>query len=521
MAIFTVTDTELVTRFLFFGREDGAYFATNGSNQIDKHSASINRLIQEGKGRDVVDLIKRISIEGRAPKQGPLLYALALCARCDDKLTKNAAYRSLAEVCRLPTHLFQFIKYAEELSGETSGWGRAQRKAVSHWYNQPSFQRNPMKLLRLGSKYRRRHTFSHQDVIRLGHVKPEGPHSAFAIRYLAKGKENVEDIDKSDGMISNAYLFVLALEKAKTCSPNDTSLLCQLIKDHELSHQHLPTTFLTSAEVWRSLIYTMPLNALLRHLGKLSKLHLLDNGSMEEAHVIGRLENVENLRFARIHPFTLLTAWNSYRRGHSGPKKRLTWTVNQKIADGLETAFYKSFASVEPIKKRILIAVDGSKAMMQPANGMKEVSARSTAVPMAFILSKMEDNAEVILVKEQLIPVNLDQSDNLEIASQKFSINGTSDYCDPCKPMNWARENKMKFDAIVFFTASLAFNNNENPSTAMRQYREELGIPRARLVNVGMASNEFTVTDQTDADVLNVVGLDSNILTIISDFVRR
>lgn len=242
---------------------------------------------------------------------------------------------------------------------------------------------------------------------------------------------------------------------------------------------------------------------------------------MEEAHVIGRLENVENLRFARIHPFTLLTAWNSYRRGHSGPNKRLTWTVNHKIADGLETAFYKSFASVEPIKKRILIAVDGSEAMMQPANGMKEVSARSTAVPMAFILSKMEDNAEVVLVKEQLIPVNLDQSDNLEIASQKFSINGTSDYCDPCKPMNWARENKMKFDAIVFFTASLAFNNNENPSTAMRQYREELGIPRARLVNVGMASNEFTVTDQTDADMLNVVGLDSNILTIISDFVRR
>lgn len=40
-----VADIELVTRFLFYGREDGAYFATNGNNQIDKHTASIKRYI--------------------------------------------------------------------------------------------------------------------------------------------------------------------------------------------------------------------------------------------------------------------------------------------------------------------------------------------------------------------------------------------------------------------------------------------------------------------------------------------
>lgn len=41
--IYTVSDFELATRFLFYGREDGAYFATNGNNQIDKHTTSINR----------------------------------------------------------------------------------------------------------------------------------------------------------------------------------------------------------------------------------------------------------------------------------------------------------------------------------------------------------------------------------------------------------------------------------------------------------------------------------------------
>ncbi|CAF4873655.1 unnamed protein product, partial [Rotaria magnacalcarata] len=43
----------------------------------------------------------------------------------------QAAYNALPEICRIPTHLFMFIKYAHALG---QNWGRAQRRAVSKWY---------------------------------------------------------------------------------------------------------------------------------------------------------------------------------------------------------------------------------------------------------------------------------------------------------------------------------------------------------------------------------------------------
>jgi hypothetical protein len=86
----------------------------------------IFRLIIKGRGTDVVDLIYKVSTENRACKQTPTLYALAICARSTDRTTKAAAYNILSSVCRIPTHLFEFVNYCEKESGDTTGWGRAQ-----------------------------------------------------------------------------------------------------------------------------------------------------------------------------------------------------------------------------------------------------------------------------------------------------------------------------------------------------------------------------------------------------------
>ena len=74
------------------------------------------RLIAKGKGQQAVELIKRISVDRRNVKQNPLIFALALCARSNDIDTKTAAYQALNQVCRIPTHLFMFIKFCEQES---------------------------------------------------------------------------------------------------------------------------------------------------------------------------------------------------------------------------------------------------------------------------------------------------------------------------------------------------------------------------------------------------------------------
>ena len=75
-----------------------------------------SRLIRDGRGRDAVSLIEGISVRRRNLRNKPLIFALAMCARCDDMDTKDAAYRVFPAVCRTPTQLFLFVKYCEELS---------------------------------------------------------------------------------------------------------------------------------------------------------------------------------------------------------------------------------------------------------------------------------------------------------------------------------------------------------------------------------------------------------------------
>ena len=80
------------------------------------------RMINSGKGTTVVELVRDFSVNNRACKQRPILFALALCCRSNDPDTKTAGYRILSDVCRIPTHLFELIKYCEEESAG-SGWG--------------------------------------------------------------------------------------------------------------------------------------------------------------------------------------------------------------------------------------------------------------------------------------------------------------------------------------------------------------------------------------------------------------
>ena len=74
-----------------------------------ENAQSILKLIQDGRGLEVVETIKKFSIEGRTSKQNPIMFALALCAKSEDLPTKRAAYGSLSEICRIPTHLFMYV----------------------------------------------------------------------------------------------------------------------------------------------------------------------------------------------------------------------------------------------------------------------------------------------------------------------------------------------------------------------------------------------------------------------------
>ena len=106
----------------------------------------------------------RSATQGRAPKNDPAVFALAIAAGTGHTA---AALEALPKVCRIGTHLFQF---AEAVQG-FRGWGRGLRKAVAAWYEGESAEDLAYQV----GKYQRRDGWSHRDLLRLAHPATADP----------------------------------------------------------------------------------------------------------------------------------------------------------------------------------------------------------------------------------------------------------------------------------------------------------------------------------------------------------
>ena len=86
-------------------------------------------------------------------------------------------------------------------------------------------------------------------------------------------------------------------------------------------------------------------------------------------------------------------------------------------------------------------------------------------------------------------------------------------------PPLYAQAKEKEIDAFVIYTDSETWAGDVHPSQALRDYRRLSGID-ARLVVVGMVSNEFSIADPADPGMLDVVGFDTATPQLISDFAR-
>ena len=96
--------------------------------------------------------------------------ALAICCILGDKDTKTAANKAVQSICRIPTHLFEWIdmceKVAQNMKDGSTGWGRAHRKAVEKWYN--NHKGGSAKALAMSvTKYQQRNGWSYLDGVGL------------------------------------------------------------------------------------------------------------------------------------------------------------------------------------------------------------------------------------------------------------------------------------------------------------------------------------------------------------------
>lgn len=88
-----VDDWTRLRRFLVLGSEAGSYYASEWA-LTRENARALERCIL-ADGRCAVAEIVRVSEEGRAPKNDPALFALAMAAGLGDEPTRRAALQAL------------------------------------------------------------------------------------------------------------------------------------------------------------------------------------------------------------------------------------------------------------------------------------------------------------------------------------------------------------------------------------------------------------------------------------------
>src|SRR4029079_1534513 len=183
-------------------------------------------------------------------------------------------------------------------------------------------------------------------------------------RYATKGWYGVLELDGVNDL--DVVTLLEAIESLAHLPPNEAAMLISRAK---LTREMVPTELLTHAVVWEALLERMPLTAMIRNLGVITKVGLIAAGSDAARTVVDRLADRATLRAARVHPIAMLVATKTYAQGH-GMKGRGKWTPVARVVDALDAAFYITFQNAPTTGKRVMLALDVSGSMGAPVFGM-------------------------------------------------------------------------------------------------------------------------------------------------------
>lgn len=506
---FPLDDWARLDRFLILGTEGGTYYVKEQA--LTQENAQVVRRLIEEDGERVVERIVQVSDQGKAYKNDPALYALAMAATYGTSNVKALAMQALPKVARIGTHWFHFAAFIHTMRG----WGRGLRQGIASLYlDTPSD-----KLAYQVVKYPQRDGWSHRDLLRLSHPKTADATRNAILHYAVKGWEGVGEEPHPDPVLR----LIWAAERAKRAT--DEADVVRLIRDYRLPREALPTQWLKSQAVWEALLEEMPLTALIRNLATMTRVGLLGPLSDGTRQVVKRLSDAEALRKARIHPIGILAALKTYAQGH-GERSDNTWTPVAAVTAILDSAFYQTFQNAPTTGKRWLLALDVSGSMsMGDVSGVVGLTPRDASAAMALVTAATEPVHEIVGFTSgsggvwgaaALTRLAIHKGQRLDDAIRevsRLSFGGT----DCALPMLWATKNRVPVDVFVVYTDSETWAGRVQPVQALQEYRQRTGIG-AKLVVVGMTSNGFTLADPNDAGMLDVVGFDPGVPAVLSDF---
>jgi len=301
----------------------------------------------------------------------------------------------------------------------------------------------------------------------------------------------------------------------------NVALACALIRSGRLVREHIPTSLFASREIWATLLETMPLEALLRNLGKMTQNGVAGDKYKE---IVARMTDQTAILKARIHPIKVLVASKVYKNGH-GDLGSLSWVPNSFISNAFTQLFRLSYGNITPTGQSIMVAVDVSGSMSSAVLGSKVLTCRDASIAMALLYVETEKNVSVVGFSAGLTDMSGPSSRNqlrrgMTIDEGLAATNGMAFSSTDCVlPILHAIKHNLKFDAFIVLTDSETYAPNEHPQSALVRYRQLMGT-ETKLIVIGMTGNCFTIVDPTDRKTLNLAGFDTSTPEIASMFLR-
>lgn len=522
---FTVDHWTRLDRFLVLGSEGGTYYVGERKLTVD-NAAAVKACLAEDGVRAVKRIVD-ISDAGRAPKNDPAIFALAIACGSKSVATRSAALAAIPKVCRIGTHLFHF---AQDVEGFRR-WGRALRTAVAAWYTERPVDKLALQLV----KYQQRDGWGHRDLIRLSHPSPKSNAQRAAFAWATGGMEALDVGEAQPGELREHGVGKVrrGADGKKYMKPLLTSLpvmiqafveihkegtdvkrAIQLITQHELPHECVPNEMKGKPEVWAALLPHMGITAIIRNLAKMTAVGLLKPMGEHTKYVAAQLTDSSVLFKGRVHPMAILIALKQYQSGH-GLKGSLTWTPVREVLDALDEAYYLSFQHIEPTGMRHLLGIDVSGSMSgHIAN--TNLACNEAAAAMAMVTARVEKQWAVCAFDQGFRQLDISPRQRMDdVVRMVKDINGGGTDCS--LPMLYALKNKIPVDVFHVYTDCETWAGRIHPHQALKQYRDQMGIP-AKLVVAGMVATNFTIADPDDVGMLDVVGFDAAAPGIIADF---
>ena len=486
---------QMLRRCLLIGTAKSTYYA--GKQELTEDFVSV---LREAIASDPDRVAQEIlyASDGRAINNSAPIFALVLLSMGESSQAKKAFTEIFPQVVRTGSHFYEWLNYTKSLRG----FGKIVREAGKNWLSRQDVKALAYQLL----KYQQRLDFSHRDALRLFHVKPPTDEHQQLFEWVVKGWSELPA-----EVPNNALAQIWWYEWLK----QNPIQVHEAIAKGRLTHEMAAPVGKMDKSAWQLLFDEMPIGAMLRNLGSLTELGVLQvaNTRRNLERVEAVLNNRQHLRKGRIHPIDVLKALKTYQSGGKLGRSQKTWIPVPRIADILEKAVELSFDVLEPTGKVFMHAVDVSGSMSGGVVQSVGLSCCEIATTMALATAKAEKNYMIRGFATDFCDLNITCKDSFSSAVKKAS-NQNFGGTDASVAYDWMIKNKFKADVICFWTDSESWAGYKHPSQAISQYREKVN-PNIKAVYVTLAPYRITLVDPKDPLSWDLGGFDPGIPRII------